>query len=166
MRAQFSDRVFCLQILFFLLLQWNFHLHLLGVWVLWQLSRIFCKKQKKNKSVSFYDDDRREKCTLVLIEELTAAAVRESLLLPILNFASTAFLICYQAFFPFLPCELLSAVFLPNTKLKAYKNHHKDSEGRDFLYFINWRLHVLHTVSKVHILSKNVNVHFSIKITF
>ena len=69
---------------------------------------------------------------------------RESLLLPILNFASTAFLICslQSSFFSLrclLPSELLlSAVFfLPNTKLKAYKNHHKDSEGRDFLFHIN-----------------------------
>ena len=68
---------------------------------------------------------------------------RESLLLPILNFASTAFLICslQSSFFSLrclLPSELLlSAVFfLPNTKLKAYKNHHKDSEGRDFLFHI------------------------------
>ena len=68
---------------------------------------------------------------------------RESLLLPILNFASTTFLICSlqsSFFFPCVACFLLSffsvQFFLPNTKLKAYKNHHKDSKGKDFLFHI------------------------------
>ena len=119
MRAQFSDRVFCLQILFYSCVAtvWNFHLHLLGVWVLWQLflllsnSTVFLQKKKIALvwgSVSFYDD-RREKCTLVLIEELTASARKPSSThseFCFYGFSNLFFAI--KLFFPCVACFLLS----------------------------------------------------------
>ena len=91
-------------------------------------------------SVSFYDD-RREKCTLVLIEELTASARKPSSThsefcfygFSNLFFAIKLFFLALLAsFWASSQCSF----FLPNTKLKAYKNHHKDSEGKDFLLHI------------------------------
>ena len=150
MRAQFSDRVFCLQILFYSCVAtvWNFHLHLLGVWVLWQLFLLLSLYNFSAKFfvlvwgfVSFYDD-RREKCTLVLIEELTASARKPSSThseFCFYGFSNLFFAI--KLFFLALLASFWASsqciFFLPNTKLKAYKNHHKDSEGRDFLFHIN-----------------------------